>query len=112
MPNMGRVLSFPSPSSAGALAFPREQEPSLTREQATAQATSFFSTPMEARSPEAWGQLLDPEVLVVVISLLQGKMNREPLATSQEAVRLFELISKSEIKIGVFDEPDFFSGEI
>ena len=49
---------------------------------------------------------------MVVISLLQGKMNREPLATAEEAVRIFELISKSESKIGVFDEPDFFSGEI
>ena len=99
---MGRLLEF----KAAIEPIP------LSREEASTVARSFFSTPNSARSSDAWSSLVDADVLFALISILRDEMNRSPLAISEEAARIHDWISKSRVKVGMFDERDYFLGEL
>lgn len=55
---------------------------------------------------------LDADVLVAAVAVLRVKVNADPASTSGIASNLYSALSSSTVRVGVFDECDYFLGEI
>lgn len=101
MPEVGRVIAFPS----------RQVEVGLTRDEARALADIFVATPAGSRSHEDYEQLRNPDALFAVVAKLREEMNSAPMTVSEDAAGIHLWLSSGK-RVGVFDETDFFLGEL
>jgi tetratricopeptide (TPR) repeat protein len=95
----GRVLRFPS-------------RPTLSDEHRAA-ARCLFETPFSERQEKASVLGMDnPETILSFCALLGEQLYTSPSRARDEAEFLYRHLQKPERKIGLFDERDYFLGEL
>ena len=103
MPETARILQFPA----------RPGPSSRTPEDARAVGRAYLEVPLSKRTDEfTFDCISDPEVLLAICTVLKELRNTTPAKVVEEGARIYEwLVSKSG-RLGVFDECDYFSGEV
>jgi tetratricopeptide (TPR) repeat protein len=103
MPDGARILRFPGRRfAAGDLA-----------ECAGAEAIAFLDLPFDARSDEGIQACFsNSDTTLAVCQLLKARCDSAPAAVAQEAIFAHKWIATSGRGIGVFDEKDYFLGEL
>ncbi|HEY1250171.1 MAG TPA: hypothetical protein VGH97_03215, partial [Thermoanaerobaculia bacterium] len=95
----GRVIRFPSLA--------------VSAEEATQNAELILQTPRGERARQKKAlHLEDPETLLALCSLLRARIDTEPATARDEADFFFHFISKPKRPIGLFDEREYFMGEL
>lgn len=98
-----RILSFPS----------RVEYDNPTKEETFALAAEFLATPMAERSTDLKEKLLSwPDSLFAVCTLLRQKMNVTPTSVADDVSGLYKWITEPNRNLGLFDERDYFLGEL
>ncbi len=96
---MGRVIRFPSRP--------------LSSEAGLRAAERVLATPVGDRAARAHAlHLEDPETLLAVCGLLRDRMSTSPASVREEAEFLYRFIESPRREIGLFDERDYFLGEM
>lgn len=102
MPETARILQFPR----------RAAGRSISPEEARAAAEDYLATLSGDRSADVIDAALsEPDILLTICSALRELRDSEPLRVADEAPRLYRWLSDSCMRIGVFDERDYFLGE-
>ena len=103
MSESARVLRFPSPTQAGV---PCIKDPKET-------ARDYMSLRLDQRTELALETLLSsPDVLVALCTQFREMLDSSPAKVIDEASRLYFWISASTQTLGLFDERDYFLGEL
>lgn len=92
------------------LAFPQRVETPLSTNELSELATAFVAGASGAASPVE--VVSNPDLLNAVIAQLREDANRNPKSIAACAAALHATISDSRNPVGLFDEHDFFSGEL
>jgi tetratricopeptide (TPR) repeat protein len=100
--------------SAKILPFPtRSENLWLSPQQAELAAADFLAIPLEERSDVERERFLDsPDVLLAICSVLKRNRDLSPAAVLNEAVDVYRWISRPDCHLGLFDERDYFLGEM
>jgi tetratricopeptide (TPR) repeat protein len=97
----GEVLPFPTPV------------PGVNALEAGQCAEAFLSCPHESRSARLATFLLDqPEVMLAVCHLLEKRMDSSPAPVAEAADFAYEQIARSERGAYLFDEREYYLGEL
>lgn len=96
--------------SGRVIRFPRNP---VTAEQAAQNAELILQTPLEERARRKKALYLeDPETLLALCTLLRARIDTDPTSARDEAEFFFQFIAKPKRDIGLFDERDYFLGEM
>ncbi len=96
-----RIIKFPA----------RAPSPAHAKD-ARAVAEAFFTLAMDRRSTADWASLSDGDVASAFLDLLGASANSDPVRVSVEAESAYARISASDFRMGLFDERDYFLGEL
>jgi tetratricopeptide (TPR) repeat protein len=103
MIHSAKILPFP----------PRAGSASLSPKQAELAAADFLAIPMEERSDSERQRFLDsPDVLLAICLVLKRSRDLSPGVVLKEAVDIYRWISRPNCDLGLFDERDYFLGEM
>jgi tetratricopeptide (TPR) repeat protein len=103
MPETGRVLQFPA----------RFGRPSRSPEHARVAARAYLETAASARTEDFITDCLgDPETLLAICMALRDLRNSSPSVVVEEGTRIYKWIASQTRRFGVFDEGDYFAGEV
>jgi tetratricopeptide (TPR) repeat protein len=99
----GKILPFPSQSGTAWLS-PRQAELA---------AQNFLAIPIEERSNcERERSLRSPDVVLAICLVLKRNRDLSPEAVLRESVDIYQWISRPDGDLGLFDERDYFLGEM
>ena len=95
----GRVIQFPFRS--------------LSTEEGRLAAERVLSTPIEERSRLALTLRIDePETLLAICGRLRANLESAPQTSRDDAEYLYNFVEKPRRPIGLFDEREYFLGEL
>jgi tetratricopeptide (TPR) repeat protein len=100
--------------SAKILAFPIQAVPEwLSPRQAEVAGRQYLAMPLTDRSDDYRERFLSsPDVLMSIASILRHDRDAAPAKVLLEAADIYRWISKPECELGLFDERDYFLGEM
>ena len=100
--------------SAKILAFPCQAAPLwLSPEEALVAGREFLAIPQGQRSDGYRKRYLgSPDVLMSIASILRGGRDFSPASVLQDASEIYQWISRPDCELGLFDERDYFLGEM
>jgi tetratricopeptide (TPR) repeat protein len=100
--------------SAKILPFPSQRESAwLSPRDADFAARDFLAIPIDRRSDADRERYLDsPDILLAICSNLRGRRDLAPTVVETEAIDAYRWISRPECEMGLFDERDYFLGEV
>jgi tetratricopeptide (TPR) repeat protein len=85
----------------------------LSSEAGLAAAARVLATPLEDRAARVRAlHLEDPETLLALCALLRERMSSSPASVRDEAAFFYRFIESPRREIGLFDERDYFLGEM
>ena len=85
----------------------------LSSESGMKAAERVLATPLPERATKARAlHLEDPETLLALCGVLRERMGAAPAAVKEEAEFLYRFIESPKREIGLFDERDYFLGEL
>ena len=98
-----KILAFPSQAKASWIS-PKEAEVA---------ARGFLSMPFSERSDEDRDRFLSsPDVLMAIASTLRANRDLAPASVLMDANEIYQWISRPNYELGLFDERDYFLGEM
>ena len=101
------------PESAKVLRFPVRATPTLTALEVLRLANSYLASCRAEGSEERRLELLQaPDVLLSVCTLLYDKVENSAAEVFEEASALYRAVTDHKGSLGVFDEKDFFLGQL
>ena len=100
--------------SAKILPFPSQRESAwLSPVDADLATCEFLAIPLDRRSDADRERYLgSPDVLLALCSRLRGQRDLAPGIVEAEAIGAYRWISRTECEMGLFDERDYFLGEL
>ncbi|MEP6470653.1 MAG: hypothetical protein ABJC28_01460 [Acidobacteriota bacterium] len=100
--------------NAKILPFPSQRESAwLSPVDADFAACEFLAIPIDRRSDADREEYLgSPDVLLALCSKLRGRRDLAPAVVETEAIDAYRWISRPECELGLFDERDYFLGEV
>jgi tetratricopeptide (TPR) repeat protein len=100
--------------SAKILPFPAQRESAwMSPGDAALAARDFLAIPIDQRSDSDREHFLgSPDVLLAICSILRGRRDLAPTVVESEAIDAYRWISRPECELGLFDERDYFLGEV
>jgi hypothetical protein len=102
MPESGRVLPFRTRESR-----------SCTSGDSLAVARAYLAVPVEERTDELDNATLrNPDAFLAICADLKSRCDAEPGATFAAANRIYRWVEASAVSLGLFDERDYFLGEV
>jgi tetratricopeptide (TPR) repeat protein len=98
-----KILPFPTPSG-GAW---------LSPAQARLEAIDYLAIPLTERSESDRERVLgSPDVLMAIVSMLRGSRDLSPATVLHDSTDIYQWISRPNCELGLFDERDYFLGEM
>lgn len=98
-----KILQFPTRTSAAWLS-PRE---------ADAEARAFLSIPADEKSDSNRQRFLgSPDILLAICARLRQRRDLAPATVFDQASDIYQWISRPTCDLGLFDERDYFLGEV
>ena len=100
--------------NAKVLPFPAQRDSArLSPVEADLAACEFLAIPVDRRSDADREEYLgSPDVLLALCSRLRGQRDLAPAVVETEAIDAYRWISRPECELGLFDERDYFLGEL
>ncbi len=102
MPDTAKILRFPVPSL-------RPAERSV--EEAAFLSEALLRIDASERTDFDWETLRDGNVCQSVLASLKNVLNSDPVRVGSEASSIHSALSRLPIRVGLFDEKDYFLGE-
>src|SRR5712691_5162907 len=104
MPRTARILQFRSPTSCRVELSPAE---------ASSGAATYLNTPLSERANQFVDDCLsNPEVFLAVCKALHDELESSPGRVEEEASFLYQWVTKNQTRCGLFDEHEYFLGEV